>query len=164
MPSAPVPSDLTVRRGRPDDADWAMAVAPQLADFGLPAWRDYDVFVEECRASIRASLEATDADRVVFVAEVAPNLPVGLANLLLVPNPNTGGRNVFLSDLVVDATNRNRGVGGVLLQRSEEWARERGADGLVLAVFQDNTGARRLYERYGFRDDVVRVVRPLDAE
>jgi GNAT superfamily N-acetyltransferase len=141
-----------------------MAVAPQLADFGLPAWRDYEVFVEECRTSIGTSLEGTDVDRAVFVAEMAPNFPVGLANLVLVPNPNTGGRNVFLSDLVVDAAHRNRGVGGALLQRCEEWARERGADGLVLAVFQDNVGARRLYERYGFRDDVVRVVRPLDPE
>lgn len=162
MSPAPLPSDLRVRRGRRDDADWAMAVAPQLADFGLPSWRDYDVFVEECRTNIRNSLESTDADRVVFVAEVAPDSPVGLANLVLVPNPNSGGRNVFLSDLVVDAANRNRGVGGALLERCETWARERGADGLVLAVFQDNIGARRLYERHGFRDDVVRVVRPLD--
>jgi GNAT superfamily N-acetyltransferase len=46
----------------------------------------------------------------------------------------------------------------------EQWARERWADGLVLAVFQDNRGARRLYERHGFRDDVVRVVRPLAPE
>jgi len=141
-----------------------MAVAPQLADFGLPEWRDYEVFVEECRTSIRKSLAGTDADRVVFVAELAPDSPVGLANLVLAPNPNTGGRNVVVSDLVVDATYRNRGVGGALLERCETWARERAADGLVLAVFQDNVGARRLYERYGFRDDVVRVVRPLTDE
>lgn len=164
MSPVPGPTDLTVRLGRRDDTDWAMAVAPQLADFGLPPWRDYDVFVEECRTSIKTSLEATGADRVVFVAETAPNHPVGLANLVLAPNPNTGRRNAFVSDLVVDVANRNRGVGGALLQRSEEWAREQGADGLVLAVFQDNVGARRLYERLGFRDDVVRVVRTFDPD
>ncbi len=161
--SETTPSDVTVRLGGPDDVDWAMALAPEFAAFGLPPWRDFDVFVEECRSAIRTGLDGGSDDRLVFVAERAGR-PVGLAHVLLAPDANTGGRNVVVNDLAVEPGHQGGGIGRILLDRCHEWAVERGAIGLVLGVFEDNVGARRLYERYGFGADVVRMVRPVDPE
>lgn len=152
---------MRIRLGGPDDVAWAMALAPELASFGLPPWRDYDVFVEECRKHIRAGLENDRSDDIVFIAVDGSDRRSGLAHVLLVPDANSGGRNVFINDLVVEPAFQGQGIGSALLRRCERWGREHNAVGLVLAVFQDNVGARRLYEQYGFRDDVVRVVRPL---
>ena len=139
-----------------------MALAPALAAFGLPPWRDHDVFVDECRRAIRDGLEGESDDRLVFVAVGDGGDRLGLAHVLLAPDANTGGRNVVVNDLAVEPGHQGRGIGRLLLDRSVEWGVERGAVGVVLAVFQDNTGARRLYERYGFGDDVVRMVLPLE--
>jgi ribosomal protein S18 acetylase RimI-like enzyme len=46
---------------------------------------------------------------------------------------------------------RERGIGTALMDAVDAWARERGIEHLTLAVRTDNEGARRLYERRGFR-------------
>jgi GNAT superfamily N-acetyltransferase len=52
-----------------------------------------------------------------------------------------------LEKLYVDPSAQNQGVGAALL----EHAKALRPDGFVLWVFQKNTGARRFYERHGFR-------------
>ncbi|HYZ19497.1 MAG TPA: GNAT family N-acetyltransferase [Gaiellaceae bacterium] len=49
--------------------------------------------------------------------------------------------------LYVDPEAQNRGVGSALLDQAKALR----PGGLVLWVFQENTGARRFYERHGFR-------------
>jgi ribosomal protein S18 acetylase RimI-like enzyme len=46
---------------------------------------------------------------------------------------------------------RGAGVGTALMDAVEEWARERGIEHLSVSVRTANEGARRLYERRGFR-------------
>jgi ribosomal protein S18 acetylase RimI-like enzyme len=52
-----------------------------------------------------------------------------------------------LGHLYVEPAAHGRGIGGALLAH----AKERRPDGLELWVFQQNHGARRFYERHGFR-------------
>ena len=52
-----------------------------------------------------------------------------------------------LDHLYVDPAARNRGLGSALLAH----AKERRRDGFDLWTFGRNTGARRFYERHGFR-------------
>ncbi len=54
--------------------------------------------------------------------------------------------------LGVAERHRNRGIGTALMGAAEELARSRGHDGLVLSVGVDNHGARRLYQRRGYRE------------
>jgi GNAT superfamily N-acetyltransferase len=59
---------------------------------------------------------------------------------------NLGGAAV-LEKLYVEPSEQNRRVGATLLDKAKELRPE----GLYLWVFQKNEGARRLYERHGFR-------------
>lgn len=52
-----------------------------------------------------------------------------------------------LERLYVEPDAQNQGVGTALLEQAKALR----PDGLVLWVFQKNTGARRFYERHGFR-------------
>jgi GNAT superfamily N-acetyltransferase len=52
-----------------------------------------------------------------------------------------------LTHLYVDPTAQNRGLGTALLERAKQLRPGR----LELWVFQKNDGARRFYERHGFR-------------
>ena len=47
---------------------------------------------------------------------------------------------------------RGRGIGSRLLARAEEHAREKGFEKVSLLVFEQNEGAKRLYERIGYRE------------
>lgn len=57
----------------------------------------------------------------------------------------------YVSNVAVDEAHRGRGVGTLLIARAAREAREAGARTVVLDVESDNSGARRLYERLGFR-------------
>lgn len=59
---------------------------------------------------------------------------------------------VELISMYVDPAARGRGVGDVLMQRVEQWARQVGAEELRLAVTAGNGNAWALYERNGFRE------------
>ena len=78
----------------------------------------------------------------VWVAEESGR-PLGF---LAIDRSQRNGWDV-LEKLYVDPDAQNQGVGAALL----EHAKARRPDGLVLWVFQKNTGARRFYERHGFR-------------
>lgn len=57
---------------------------------------------------------------------------------------------VYVEALAVAAPERRRGAGTRLLEDAAAWARERDRSRLALHVLRSNTGARRLYERWGF--------------
>jgi ribosomal protein S18 acetylase RimI-like enzyme len=57
---------------------------------------------------------------------------------------------LFLYDIMIDASHRGRGHGTAAMQAVEALARERGAAGIGLSVFAHNEGAIRLYERLGY--------------
>jgi GNAT superfamily N-acetyltransferase len=55
----------------------------------------------------------------------------------------------------VEAPVRGQGVGRLLLDTVVAWARAHGEGPIRLSVTDGNDAARRLYERYGFRDTGV---------
>ncbi|MFV8753672.1 GNAT family N-acetyltransferase [Nannocystaceae bacterium ST9] len=62
-----------------------------------------------------------------------------------------GGRDAFVTELWVVPEARGRGLGERLLQAADSHARAAGVGALHLVVRHENEGARRLYEREGFK-------------
>ena len=59
---------------------------------------------------------------------------------------------VKVSDLGVTPAFRRRGLGRMLMQAAEDWARQKGAVSLVLNVFDFNENARGLYRALGYHE------------
>lgn len=57
---------------------------------------------------------------------------------------------LYLSNLCVDGDRRGQGVGGFIMEKVIEMAREKGYNRVVLDVSADNPGAKRFYDRVGF--------------
>jgi GNAT superfamily N-acetyltransferase len=61
----------------------------------------------------------------------------------------------FVHDLLVTEKARRAGTGESLLNGAIEWLRERGMPRVVLGTAAQNEGARRLFERRGFRPTMI---------
>lgn len=65
------------------------------------------------------------------------------------------GRVVFIYDIAVDEAYRRRGHAQDALAFTERYAREHGCVGVMLHVFGNNTGARALYQKAGYEETNV---------
>ena len=52
-------------------------------------------------------------------------------------------------------------LGAALMRAAEDWARARGYTKLTLNVFEGNTRARTMYERFGYKVETVKYVKTL---
>jgi ribosomal protein S18 acetylase RimI-like enzyme len=59
---------------------------------------------------------------------------------------------LYISSLALFDGFRGKGLGTEMISIARDQARERGFDALSLLVFEQNTGAVKLYEREGFRE------------
>jgi ribosomal protein S18 acetylase RimI-like enzyme len=67
-------------------------------------------------------------------------------------------RRAHLEIVVVDEDHRDVGIGTALMQAATGWARERGAEEMVLTVWSDNAAAEALYRGLGY-EPIARVLR-----
>ena len=72
---------------------------------------------------------------------------------------------MYITDVVTSSSYRHRGIGSNLMHFIENYAwMEKGTRIVYLHVAMENVGAKRFYERLGYRDAVVVVNRRLEEE
>jgi GNAT superfamily N-acetyltransferase len=117
-----------------------------------------DAYCAELQARSRAW-------RGAFFVAMDEDQPVGLLTLFLaVPRTEPDeppGSYALISDLVVVEEARGRGVGAALVARAEAEAAAAGVEVLRLEVMAGNEGARRFYQRRGWKERVVQLEKPL---
>jgi RimJ/RimL family protein N-acetyltransferase len=144
---------MRVRRAEPSDAE-------ALADLGdavgsepegwlvtTNGWRN----VADERRYLRAIRRYPNA--AVFVAD---DDGVVVGRLSVARDQHPACRHVADLGLMVAASHRRRGIGTALLEAAVDWARDSGVRKLELHVFPYNTGAIKLYERFGFTQEGYR--------
>ncbi len=60
-------------------------------------------------------------------------------------------RRAHIEALIVDQSHRRAGVGTALMNAVTTWARDRGAEEIVLTVWAGNAAAEAFYQRLGYR-------------
>ncbi|MGI8825205.1 MAG: GNAT family N-acetyltransferase [Chloroflexota bacterium] len=95
-----------------------------------------------------------DPATVLLIAEVVDSLAGFLGAKVVEFGPDDTvylpRRFVYVNDMAVLPDFRGRGIGRVLLEAVEGWARRQGIGAIELTVLEFNEGARVLYERAGF--------------
>ena len=70
-----------------------------------------------------------------------------------------GGYTVgFISEVFTQDSHRSRGIGSDLVARAINWFEQGGIARVELQVIINNDGARRLYQRLGWREELVQMV------
>lgn len=130
---------LTIRSARDSDAARLAALAGQL---GYPSTPEQ---VAKRLEGMRGS-----RDHEVFVAENASGEVAGFIGVFVNRTVETDA-SAEISGLVVDEAARSQGAGKRLLDRVEEWAREKGCRSVGLRSNVIRERAHAFYERHGYR-------------
>jgi len=162
MPTVP---NVEIRPATDDDfvamVDLDQASAEHHAAIDPVAWEVPD---RAGSAEFLRRRRADDPSRETLVATVDGHV-VGMVEIAIVTPGVPGGamRRVRSADLgiVVLPGWRGQGVGEALMQAAEAWARERGAEQVVLDMAAANDGARRFYERLGYEVYALQMRRAL---
>lgn len=102
-----------------------------------------------------------DAD--VIVACDGPRL-AGLAVVRIAqPDPLSPTRVLQLSNLVVSASHRRRGIGHALVAAAADYADQRGVDHVAAGVYPSLRDANRFFARVGFAPITVERIAPVTA-
>ena len=105
-----------------------------------------DMLCSASATQLVACRGAEDSTDVIATCAVAAREPAGSA----LP------RRAHISDLYVEESCRRAGVATALVEDALALARARGLECVTLEVETDNAGARRLYEKLGFRGESLR--------
>jgi GNAT superfamily N-acetyltransferase len=153
---------MLIRRATEQDTQAVLALVPRMAAFGPPIWRDAAVITETDMAVITEALrvQSQGEDPAVFVAEIDGAI-LGMMHVRSAEDFHRRRAHGHVADLIVAEGHEGKGIATALLTRAEEWARTQGYDWLGIGVFEANVRAEKLYRKFGFRRDVIRLIKPL---
>ena len=151
-----MPLYLWERMTQPGETAWDVGRRRARREEGAFSYRNAITLREGGNAAgaILACLIGYDIqDEPVAITAEMPAMFVPLQEL-----ENLALRTWYINVLATFPDHRGKGLGRQLLEFAEASARHKGLRGLSLIVEDANTGARRLYERFGFAEMARRAI------
>jgi ribosomal protein S18 acetylase RimI-like enzyme len=137
-----VDDSINFRRAQPEDFEAVLELASQLA---VHIKSDVPKLTRErylaCHIGDRAPMHLLLACRGKRV--------LGMISWILTHELYSGDARVYISDLSVDGSVRNRGVGNALMAQVIAWARAHGAQKIAWEIWHKNFIAKTFYEKLG---------------
>ncbi|MCA1792115.1 MAG: GNAT family N-acetyltransferase [Thioalkalivibrio sp.] len=154
--------DARIRPATPGDLAAMLAILPRLAEFELPPRRSAeDLWKGDAKTLERWAADG-DPALIVLVADAPEAGVVGLALVRLQPEFMSGAPGAHLEAIGITPAADGHGIGKRLLAEAERAAIARGAQSMTLHVFANNERARAVYDRTGYRGELLRYVKHLD--
>jgi GNAT superfamily N-acetyltransferase len=141
------------------DREFVLSLAPRLA-IGIPPWRDPHKMIVTAQGWITESIEQHGKKTMVFVAENEQGERLGFATVSHSTH-FTGLGQAYIGELAVNEAAEGSGVGKVVAQACEQWAREQGYQTLSLTTGAANERALGFYRHMGYLDEDVTLVKLL---
>ncbi|MGH8214786.1 MAG: GNAT family N-acetyltransferase, partial [Rhodanobacteraceae bacterium] len=129
--------------------------------FDLPRGRRNRDVMAALRVDLEHALREKPASDHFFLAGDANGKSVGFLHLQVQRDFFSSERTCHVSDIAVAAGHEGRGIGRMLLEYAQRWAKQHRCKLLTLSVFPGNARARALYESAGFVPDLLRMLKPV---
>ena len=139
--------ELRIRAARTEDV---AALANLVTELGYPS------SVEDMR--LRFESISSDPSYETFVVESGKEV-VGMVGIRLERTYEADASCARVMALVVSSEHRGRGAGQALISAAEEWARQGGAQTIVLTTHKRRAGAHRFYSKMGYEATGYRFVK-----
>lgn len=151
---------IRIRSFEPTDSDFIKSLIPRFSEFDLPEWRQKSKIDCAAQISLQKAMEQSESDSAIFIAEDETGTRAGFIHVQTQID-YFGEKHGYISELAVDSSFEGQGVGRILLETAESWARAMGHRLLSLYVFAANTHAMQVYEKYGFDQEVIKYVKEI---
>jgi GNAT superfamily N-acetyltransferase len=150
---------IRIRPYQLSDGEFILSLVSRFSEFDLPEWRQINEIDGTNRVSMERALKQLEPDSAIFVAEDENGGLAGFIHLQTETDYFRGEDYGYISELAVEKSFEGQGIGRMLLETAEAWTRKQGYQLLALYVFAGNTRARQVYEKYGFRQEVIKYVK-----
>jgi GNAT superfamily N-acetyltransferase len=158
-------TQFKIERATERDWPWIVQGEIEIAWVRLGAEQQKRVgrqVVEEAVARhIRRLRENPDFATLAFVARADDGALAGFVWVAKDQNDFTGQLQASLLNQYVAEPYRDQGLGHLLLETAEEWARQQGLPWISLSIGARNTLGQRLYESLGYRVETLRMTKQL---
>lgn len=94
------------------------------------------------------AVESAEDSNVKQDPPVLPEQILGMASVSVIFGAGIG-KNAYLEDFVVDQSARGKGIGNILFNAYEDWAREKGCKNLEFTCGQGREAAQQFYRDHG---------------
>lgn len=152
---------IMIRCAHASDASRILELVQRMADFDHPHWR--------------SKLEIVSGDLRLVERYFAGELPEGDLFVAETPDATLGfiltekRKDFFnldsvlhVSVLAIDRGAEGRGIGRSLMSFAEDHARTSGIGTMSLNVFEQNVAARRLYDKLGYRREIISMTKKIE--
>jgi len=137
--------DIIIRKAEKKDMEYLL----ELMDYLLGLEGDFPNREEAQKKGFNLVLDSDIAD--VFVAELDGKV-VGMCSLHMFISTVQGGYAGVVEDVVVDEDYSGMGIGGMMLDHIEKYAKSEGVSRIQLMVDQGNDNAIAFYKKQGWTE------------
>jgi hypothetical protein len=108
----------------------------------------FEQFISSPWHDLLLAVESAEDDNVKQDLPVLPEQILGMASVSVIFGAGIG-KNAYLEDFVVDQSARGKGIGNLLFNAYEDWAREKGCKNLEFTCGQGRETAQQFYRDHG---------------
>ena len=153
---------MIIREATDADRSFIFGLSPTLIEGAKLAWHSDDVELRFQDRYIETCLDETEGRHVTLIAE-KDGTPLGFIQVVESKDEISQETCSRVPLLAVSKNAQGAGVGRRLMDEAEGWAKKHGHRLLQLEVFSNNAQARAFYEKSGFQNDTIIMVKPLNS-
>jgi len=151
---------VVIREAKKSDHSFIIELSPYLAEVAQLEWHTYDAIQKMQDDYIAEMLSETLQPNATFIAE-ANNVPLGFIHVRTHQDSISGETCGTIPLLAVSPKSQGFGVGKLLIEHGEKWAKNLGCRLLHLEVFANNKKADSFYKNIGFKPETVHMIKPI---
>jgi ribosomal protein S18 acetylase RimI-like enzyme len=151
---------IIVRAALKADHDFILSLSPCLSEVANLSWHKESTVEQMQDKYMLEMLNNAPEPNITLIAE-KNGTSLGFINVCSHKDGISNETCGTVSLLAVAPNAQKMGVGQLLMDSAEEWAKNQGYSLLHLEVFANNKKAQRFYQHLGFEDEMQHMVKPL---
>jgi ribosomal protein S18 acetylase RimI-like enzyme len=153
-------NEVNIREATKNDHAFIFELSPCLAAVAQIDWHSNEVINTMQDEYISLMLTETDQPNGTFIAE-SNNMSLGFIHVRTHKDSISGETSGTIPLLAVSPQSQGLGVGALLINYAEQWAKNVGCRLLHLEVFANNTKAKGFYQHLGFKSETVHMIKSI---
>jgi len=152
--------EVIIRNALPSDRAFIFELSPRLAEVAGLVWHSDETIQKMQHDYIKEMLDQTGIPQITLIAEKS-QIPLGFIYACARKDEISGEACGTVPLLAVSPSAQGMGVGQLLMNSAEVWARNQGYRLLHLEVFANNKKAHGFYQKLGFKAETLHMIKPL---